>query len=332
MKRLTTLIFLILSLQLFGQAPYSIRYQGVAQLDGEVLRNQEISIRLSIAEGSEDGTIQYEEVHNLSTDDFGYFALSIGEGVSTSDLSSISWTNSNQFLIVELDPDGGANYEFLGAEQFYSVPYAMFSNHALVGPRGPSGAQGPAGDVGAPGLQGEKGDKGLTGPIGPQGPQGPQGEPGDPGPTGAQGPNGPHGEPGEQGIQGAPGPQGEKGDPGPDGPIGLQGPQGPNGPPGEKGDKGIQGIPGVGPQGPQGLPGLSGPMGPQGPDGPRGPTGTAGMSFPGPQGQAGKAVQELLREAPEDPVENRIYLDDGTNRADGNIGFRFWNGTSWIDL
>lgn len=336
MQRLITIVFIILSLQLFGQAPLSIRYQGVAQLNGETIKNQDISVQLSIAESSANGNIAYIETHRVTTDNFGFFALSIGEGENPSvDFSTINWLDFDHFLRIEVDPNGGSNYEFIGADQFYSVPYTMYTNLAQYGPQGDDGPQGPQGAKGPMGETGEAGDPGPQGAQGPQGPIGAQGPTGPQGPQGPQGPFGPAGDPGPTGEMGQQGMQGPTGAMGPNGPAGMVGMIGPAGDQGSQGPKGEPGINGIGPAGPPGPPGPMGPIGPPGPagpTGPQGPTGLPGQTFPGADGPPGKLIQELMSQAPSNPESARIYLDDGTNRDDGEIGFRYWNGTNWIDL
>jgi len=34
---------------------------------------------------------------------------------------------------------------------------------------------------------------------------------------------------------------------------------------------------------------------------------------------------------PIDPVSWRFYIVDGTNRADGLLGIRYFDGTNWLD-
>ena len=36
--------------------------------------------------------------------------------------------------------------------------------------------------------------------------------------------------------------------------------------------------------------------------------------------------------APSSPTTNDIYLDDGTNTASATLGFRRYNGSSWVDF
>ncbi len=240
----------------------------------------------------------------------------------------------------------------------------------LQGPQGPTGATGPTGPMGPAGPSGGSGpvgEPGLPGPDGPQGAQGPQGANGGPiGEVGDQGPQGPAGTAvGAQGPTGPQGPQGPQGDPGPqglEGPAGTQqGPQGPQGDPGDpsnevgpKGPDGPQG-PGGGPKGPNGPNGIQcwdtngnglvdpaedtngdglfnssdcqGPAGPSGASGPQGPAGAQGAT-----GDRGPTIYSMTSVAPSNPSTGTMYLDDGTNTADGTPNFRIWDGTQWLDL
>lgn len=233
-----------------------------------------------------------------------------------------------------------------------------------IGIAGPAGLQGPQGIQGLEGQaglntgQGLAGADGPTGWAGPAGPIGPAGEPG--GTTGDEGPTGPEGLPGNAvGAMGPPGPQGEVGETGPlglpgppgqTGPIGIPGEQGPRGPASsEVGPPGPTGPPGkdsviYGPDGPEGLPGYPcwklSPLPSDAEDkngdgianvadccgrmGPAGPT--------GPQGPAAETIFQMSEQIPAPSSNLNLYLDDGTNRADGRPGFRFWNGQEWLDI
>ncbi len=79
--------------------------------------------------------------------------------------------------------------------------------------------------------------------------------------------------------------------------------------------------------GPVGAPGAQGPQGIQGPPGPIGSTPT------GPRGNNGRPIMAQLDTPPfQVPAVGNIYLDDGTNRTDTKPGFRYYDGTNWIDL
>lgn len=87
-----------------------------------------------------------------------------------------------------------------------------------------------------------------------------------------------------------------------------------------------------GEQGIKGNPGNPGPPGPNGPTGPIGAPGPSGQSPAGSQGLDGAETLSVTNQLPNNPVANQFYIDDGTNRADGVPGFRFYDGINWIDL
>lgn len=103
---------------------------------------------------------------------------------------------------------------------------------------------------------------------------------------------------------------------------GPQGPQGPAGLPGQQGDPGRPGI--TGPAGPCGPTGPAGPAGRDGAAGPRGATGLAGPN--------GVSIMVKTSSPPSNPQIGQIYVDDGSNTADGKIGLKYYTGTSWIDI
>jgi len=89
----------------------------------------------------------------------------------------------------------------------------------------------------------------------------------------------------------------------------------------------------------QGCPGKPGPPGPQGPQGPQGPAGpnsspgaTGAQGPQGPQGLQGSFDLTLRSSPPFSPIDNEVYLDDGTNRGNGKAGFRIYLNNNWQDL
>ena len=111
----------------FGQAPESVHYQAVARDNsGALLTNQILDIRFSILQN---GTLQYEEVHSTTTNAFGLFSLSIGDGVVTSgDFPTIDWKSGTHQLKVEADP--GSGFVNLGTSELVSVPYSLYAKEA----------------------------------------------------------------------------------------------------------------------------------------------------------------------------------------------------------
>lgn len=132
MKLSITLAFVITCTYLFAQSPQSFNYQGVARdLSGNPLPNQEISLRLSILQGSTSGQSVYREEHNVTTNGLGLFAVQVGNGsnpVATFD--NIPWGNGPFFLQTEMDIAGNSNYQLVGTSQLLSVPYALYAENA----------------------------------------------------------------------------------------------------------------------------------------------------------------------------------------------------------
>ncbi|MDP6908249.1 MAG: collagen-like protein [Flavobacteriales bacterium] len=158
MKRLFASTILKLAVVIaFAQSPEMFSYQGVARDNGgNILANQSIGLRLSILSGSIGGTVEYSESHAVSTNGFGMFNVSIGDGsVLSGSFAGINWGGNSHFVKVEMDPSGGTTYQAMGTSQLLSVPYALYAdNSGTAGPTGPTGADGNDGADGATGPTG----------------------------------------------------------------------------------------------------------------------------------------------------------------------------------
>ncbi len=236
MKMFFRLVFfyLVTSLSLLAQAPQKFSYQTVIRNSGgQLLTNQQVGIKISVLQGTENGIVVFAERHIPTTNANGLASLQIGTGtVLNGSFSNINWSQGPYFISTETDPNGGTTYTIVTTQQLLSVPYALYaetSGNSIPGPQGLTGPQGPQGEQG---LAGQQGPIGLTGPAGPQGATGTTGSQGPIGLTGPQGPAGPQGQigangaQGQTGLTGPQGPAGQNGAVGPQGPIGPQGPQG----------------------------------------------------------------------------------------------------------
>ncbi|GIV32577.1 MAG: hypothetical protein KatS3mg031_0112 [Chitinophagales bacterium] len=116
-----------------AQIPQGIKYQAVARNEsGDILTNQQISIRVSILDSAAGGQSVYSEIHKEGTNAYGLFSIEIGRGLSLmGDFTAISWATGKKWLKVELDPAGGSNYAPMGISELLSVPYAFFAGSAL---------------------------------------------------------------------------------------------------------------------------------------------------------------------------------------------------------
>lgn len=206
MKTLSQLMFLILvaAAHARAQAPQKFSYQTVIRNGGgQLLSNQQVSIKISIIQGNENGLLVFSERHTPTTNANGLATLQIGAGtLVTGNFTGIDWTQGPYFITSETDPNGGTNYTIVATQQLLSVPYALYaetSGSSIQGPQGPAGPQGEQGPIGLTGPQGATGSTGAQGAIGLTGPQGPQGPIGLTGPQGAAGAQGPQGSSGSNG-------------------------------------------------------------------------------------------------------------------------------------
>ena len=127
-------LFTCFSIQ--AQTPQAVCYQAAAKdAQGVDLIGQDIAIRASIVRGNPSGPAQWEEIHTPTTDQFGLFAIHVGEGSPTGngslvDFSDIDWGDGTYWLRIEMDPNGGSDFNLMGATQIVSVPYALHAETA----------------------------------------------------------------------------------------------------------------------------------------------------------------------------------------------------------
>ena len=144
------------------------------------LTNQDVCLQFGIVDA--DGSVEYQEQVQVTTDAFGMVNLLIGTNTQTggyaANFAGVEWSADAKFLKVDLDIRGTcSNFEELSNQPFTYVPFAYYSPASdTPGPEGPAG---PAGAVGQDGATGPTGQAGPAGPIGPQGEQGPAGENGE---------------------------------------------------------------------------------------------------------------------------------------------------------
>ena len=178
MKKLFILLLFVSSLG-FSQSS-GITYQAVIynpageELPGvdnpyAPLTNQDVCLQFGIVDA--DGSVEYQEQVQVTTDAFGMVNLLIGTNTQTggyaADFAGVEWSADAKFLKVDLDIRGTcSNFEQLSNQPFTYVPFAYYSPASDVpGPEGPPGPTGPAGPSGAAGPQGEQGPAGEDGEV-----------------------------------------------------------------------------------------------------------------------------------------------------------------------
>lgn len=131
-KLLSPILFLLLNLPVFAQAPHLFNYQGIARdAAGNPLSHQKISLQISILNTAEASEPEYSEIQTVVTNEFGLYNLQIGNGtVVTGNIKLISWETGNKYVKVSIDPAGGNNFVNAGTSQLLSVPYAIYSERS----------------------------------------------------------------------------------------------------------------------------------------------------------------------------------------------------------
>jgi uncharacterized protein (TIGR02145 family) len=137
MKILTPVlvVFLSISSTIQAQAPQKFSYQTVIRNNGgQLLANQQVSVKISVLQGSENGIVVFAERHTPTTNTNGLASLQIGTGtVLNGSFSNINWSQGPYFITTETDPNGGTSYTIVSTQQLLSVPYALYSGNGILG-------------------------------------------------------------------------------------------------------------------------------------------------------------------------------------------------------
>lgn len=128
LKIFISLFFSFLSLSFLCQSvPQGISYQAIAREgNGQIFENTNMNVTVGILQNN---NLVWEEIHSVTSNQFGLIYFTIGEGVSTGNGSlnafdEIQWfvgSYSGQFGI-EVD---GEDFIDLGTTTFLTVPYAF---------------------------------------------------------------------------------------------------------------------------------------------------------------------------------------------------------------
>lgn len=124
MKKLFTALVILSPLWVFAQIPVGLNYQAIAWDSQNVpMAGRNIEVMFEILQGPPgSGTVvtEFEELHNVTTNDAGLFTLTIGS-VRTSQFSKIDWTKTPKYLRVTIDKVVAPFTPML------SVPYAQYA-------------------------------------------------------------------------------------------------------------------------------------------------------------------------------------------------------------
>ena len=138
MKRIiTSLATLFITITVFTQVPQVMSYQCVVRnASGALVTDHNVGIRVTILQGSANGTLVYQETYSPvpQTNANGLVTVEVGGGNPVSGtFSSIDWSSGTYYLRTETDPAGGTSYTITGTSQLLSVPYALHSKTVETG-------------------------------------------------------------------------------------------------------------------------------------------------------------------------------------------------------
>jgi len=130
MKKIILFLLLINLKTGFSQSvPPVINYQAVARdANGEPV-NGNVSVRLYLSTSANPGGSIYQETYSNIPTFKGLFNIkfgSTGGGIP----ANLNWGSQPYYLVIELDPAGGANFSPLGSQQLLSVPMALYAEKA----------------------------------------------------------------------------------------------------------------------------------------------------------------------------------------------------------
>lgn len=135
MKQSITLLLLLFATLVSAQVvPSGMKYQAVARdAKGEVLANKNISIQITLLSDTEKSKSDYIEEHQVLTNQFGLFTLTIGEGdIRQGAFSAIPWSTKQVLLELAVDDQGSGDFQIVHTGRLLAVPYAFHAATATT--------------------------------------------------------------------------------------------------------------------------------------------------------------------------------------------------------
>lgn len=129
-------LFSLMAVSSFAQnfAPQGYTYQAIARNpQGNPIASQSIPVTISIISGTPNGPLQYKENHSPTTNAYGLFTVTVGQGTQNGGAVSfpnINWGSGAHYMKVECD--FGSGLENMGITQIWSVPYSLYARRAYV--------------------------------------------------------------------------------------------------------------------------------------------------------------------------------------------------------
>ncbi|MDZ7737495.1 MAG: tail fiber domain-containing protein [Bacteroidales bacterium] len=125
-KTIITAFLVTLSFALQAQSPQLVSYQAIVRdASNNPKVNTEVSLIMTVNQGSASGTQVYSETHTVTTNNYGLINVELGGGSDpVGDFSTIDWSNSPYYLSINIDGND------MDPVQLVSVPYAIYADQA----------------------------------------------------------------------------------------------------------------------------------------------------------------------------------------------------------
>ena len=125
MKKIALMLLLLIISINFSYSqitPGGMKYQAVARdLTGMELSNKSLAIQIVLIGDINNSDVYYSEIHEITTNKFGLFSLTIGDGKTEfGDFDTIPWSKENIWIEVNVKTDGEDYFSPLSKSLFPS--------------------------------------------------------------------------------------------------------------------------------------------------------------------------------------------------------------------
>lgn len=125
------LLICILSADAQNQIPAGMQYQAIARdNDGIIRAKEELTVKAELLVIDPEEQIVYEELHHVTSGDFGLMTITIGEGKNASGkLSELPWER-HIWIRISIKDEKSEAFQLVTTSKLYSVPYAFYAASA----------------------------------------------------------------------------------------------------------------------------------------------------------------------------------------------------------
>ena len=141
MKKLYFLLLIIISVPAIAQnSGLGFNYQAIVRnIDGILLADSDVSIRISLYPGQQANNPTWVEVHDTHTDISGCFGITVGHGQRDDASLVANYTDINFAAVyywMKIEVNEGGTYREVSFAQLPSSPYSEVAHNAMATPTG----------------------------------------------------------------------------------------------------------------------------------------------------------------------------------------------------